>query len=601
VKIFITGADGLLGANLTRQLLARGDAVRALIAPGSRSAALDGLALERLEGDLLDSRFPLAQAINGCEAVFHCAAITDMWASPELTRRVNVEGTRRVLDACLEAGVRRLVMVGSASSFDSGPLARPGDETGGFPALYRGSAYQESKHEAADLTRRYVRERGLDAVIVAPTFLLGPHDSRPSGGELIWKFLLKRLTMVPPGGRCFAYAPDVAGAMIAALDRGRTGETYILGGTNLSYFDFFGKVARIAGAPVPGRILPGFLVLAAGRAASLAGKVSKRKLEFNADIARFSLMDAYYSSEKARRELGLNETPVETAIEDSIRSLREYGHLTLPYTEKFRGKVAVVTGGSRGVGFATARALALRGAKVVIGARGEARLEDSRARLERLGGEVLAVPGDVGYWDDAQKLIGAAIERFGRLDILVNNAGVSMRGRFDELAPAVSAQVVQTNLLGCIYPTQAAIAELKKTKGQVVFISSIGGLFGLPVASIYSATKKALTGLAESLRIELAPLGLHVGVVYLGFTEHDPEKRILAADGSAVLPDRPAHHTQAGAADQIVDLLVKRKSYIVMTPIGKLGAAIYRLSPTLVEKAMIWAMTSSWGIYKRFS
>lgn len=601
MKIFITGADGLLGANLTRQLIARGDTVRALIFPGCRLPALDGLAVERVEGDLLDDRFSLAEAMAGCEAVFHCAAITDMWADEAVTRRVNVHGTRRILDACLEAKVKRLVFVGSASSFTPGTIDRPGDEKAPFPELYHGVPYMESKHEAAELTRQYVRERGLDAVIVAPTFLLGPFDSRPSGGEMVRQFLQKRMTMTSPGGRNFVHAGNVAAAMIAALDRGRSGETYILGGPNLSYHEFFNRVAKIAGAPPVKRVLPGAVLLLMGNAASAIGNLLKKKMVFNRDIARFSLVETFYNPGKARTELGLPDTDIDVAIEDSIKSLIGYGHLALSHAEKFRGKVVVITGGSRGVGFALARALVLRGAKVAIGARGEKRLMDSKAKLERLGGEVVALAGDVADWDYARKLIAATVERFGRIDTLVNNAGVSMRGRLDELAPEVSAQVVRTNLLGSIYPTQAAIAHLQRSRGQVVFISSIGGIFGLPVASAYCATKKALTGFAESLRVEQAPHGLSAGVVYLGFTEHDPEKRILAADGSAVPPDRPAHHTQAGAAELILDLMAKRKRTIVMTPVGKLGAGIYRLSPAFVEKAMVWAMTSRWGIYKRFS
>ena len=523
------------------------------------------------------------------------------WADEAVTRRVNVHGARRILDACLEAKVRRLIMVGSASSFTPGPIDRPGAEDAPFPELYHGVPYMESKHEAAELTRQYVRERGLDAVIVAPTFLLGPFDSRPSGGEMVRQFLQKRMTMTSPGGRNFVHAGNVAAAMIAALDRGRVGETYILGGVNLSYFDFFNRVAKISGAPAVKRVLPGVALLAAGSAASAVGSLLKKKPVFNRDIARFSLVETFYNSDKAKRELGLPDTDIEVAIEDSIKSLIGYGHLALPHAEKFRGKVVVITGGSRGVGFALARALVLRGAKVTIGARGEKRLMDSKAKLERLGGEVLALAGDVADWDYAQKLVSATVERFGGIDILVNNAGVSMRGKLDELAPSVSEQVVRTNLLGSVYPTQAAITHLQRARGQVVFISSIAGIFGLPVASVYCATKKALTGFAESLRVEQAPHGLTAGVVYLGFTEHDPEKRILAADGSAVPPDRPAHHTQAGAAELIIDLMAKRKRSLVMTPVGKLGAGIYRLSPTVIEKAVTWAMNSRLGIYKKFS
>lgn len=266
----------------------------------------------------------------------------------------------------------------------------------------------------------------------------------------------------------------------------------------------------------------------------------------------------------------------------------------------FKDKVALVTGGSRGTGFATARDLVERGAKVVITARGEKRLLDSEKKLKELG-EAMAVTGDVGIWEDAERMVKAAIDNFGKLDILVNNAGVSMRGKFAELAPEVCTRVAQTNLMGCLYMSKAAIPHVLESKGHIVFISSIAGLFGLPGASIYCATKKALTGLAESMRLELIPEGVHVGVVYLGFTEHDPEKRIIAEDGSLVPPDRPAHHTQAYAASLIIKMLQKRKKQLIMTPAGNIGWLIYRLSPTIVEKAVLWAQSSQWGIYKKFS
>ncbi len=267
----------------------------------------------------------------------------------------------------------------------------------------------------------------------------------------------------------------------------------------------------------------------------------------------------------------------------------------------FEGKVALITGASRGVGFATARELVKRGAKVVITARGEKRLTDSKEKLVEMGGEVVSVVGDVGVWEDAQMMVRAAIDHFGRLDILVNNAGLSMRGKFAELSSDVCAQVTQTNLMGCMYLSKAAIDHIIESKGNIVFISSIAGLFGLPGASIYCSTKKALTGLAESMRIELIPEGVHIGVVYLGFTEHDPEKRIISADGALVPPDRPAHHTQTYAADLIVKMIEKRKRQLIMTPAGKIGWLMYRLSPTIVEKAVLWAQSSQWGIFKRFS
>ncbi len=269
--------------------------------------------------------------------------------------------------------------------------------------------------------------------------------------------------------------------------------------------------------------------------------------------------------------------------------------------DAFQDKVALISGASRGVGFATASELVKKGAKVVITARGKTRLESSVEKLAGMGGQVASVTGDVGKWEDARAMVDKALERFGRLDMLINNAGISMRGRFDELSPEVCTETITTNLLGSVYLTRAAMPHILETKGHVVFISSIAGIFGLPGASTYCASKGALTGFSESLRLELMPQGVHVGVVYLGFTEHDPEKRILAADGSKVLPDRPAYHTQAFAAGRIVRMMERRKRRLIMTSSGNLGWLFYRLFPGLLERLILWAQSSQWGIFKRFS
>ncbi|MBW1811166.1 MAG: SDR family oxidoreductase [Deltaproteobacteria bacterium] len=267
---------------------------------------------------------------------------------------------------------------------------------------------------------------------------------------------------------------------------------------------------------------------------------------------------------------------------------------------KFENKVALISGGSRGVGYAIANRLVDAGAKVVISARGAKRLEDSAARLRQKGGKVVAVTGDIGKWEDAKRMVNAAIDEFGRLDILVNNAGVSMRGDFADLSGEVCSRVIATNLTGSVNLSRIAMEHLIEARGSLVFISSIAGLFGLPGASVYCASKMALTGLCESLRLELIPKGVHVGVVYLGFTEHDPEKRILSASGELILPDRPAHHSQDKAGKLVVDLITKRKRQVVMTPIGSLGWFAHRLSPLLVEKVVLWAKESQIGLFKSF-
>lgn len=267
----------------------------------------------------------------------------------------------------------------------------------------------------------------------------------------------------------------------------------------------------------------------------------------------------------------------------------------------FTGKTVLISGGSRGVGLALARAFGKLGANIVITARGDKRLQHSRALLEEEGFAVLAVAGDVGKAADVQRLVDNTLERFGGIDILINNAGISMRGDFADLSAQLCETIIQTNLTGSVLLTRAAIHPLIEARGSIVFVSSIAGLFGLPGSTIYCAAKGALTGLAQSLRLELDRAGVHVGVAHLGFTEHDPEKRILAADGSGLAPDRPTHQTQAVAAEHIVSMIAKRRNKIVLTPIGKIANLIYRLAPGFVLWAIAKAKNSEWHVFQNFS
>ena len=601
MKAFVIGADGFLGGHVVRQLLAQNITVRAMLQAGSKAPGLDGLDIERVERDLLDDVEAIADSMEGCDVVLHLAAITDMWADAEIVWQVNYEGTRRVLDACLQCDIKRLVFCGSASSYHFGSMQNPGDETSPYPDAYKGLPYMESKYRAMELVKEYVRNQGLDAVIVAPTFMLGDLDFRPSSGELLRQFVKRRMASTSSGGRNFACVSDVAEAVVAAIEKGRKGESYILGGHNLTYLEFFRLAGGIIGVDLPRRVIPGFLLKGIGAIGSLFAHLSGRKVALNYTLAKLASCKTYYSSEKAQNELGLKQTPIEKGITDSFKSLISCGYIYEDERKNFEGKVALVTGASRGVGFSIAREFVKRGAKVLMSARGEKRLKESAKKLEALGGEVAIVTGDVGQIEDAKRMVDTAREHLGPIHFLVNNAGVSMRGRFNELTPDVAQNTIQTNLMGSIYPTLAAIEDIRRTRGNVVFISSIAGLFGLPGASTYCAGKAALTGLSESLRLELLPEGVHSGVVYLGFTEHDPEKRILAADGKKVLPDRPAHHTQAFAASLVVEMINKRKRKIIMTPAGVIGGLVYRIAPWFVEWAILKAQASQIGTFKKFS
>lgn len=325
-KVLVTGADGLLGSNLVRKLLARGDDVRVFVHPASKAPTLDGLAVEKVMGDITQAG-DVARAVAGAELVFHCAAVTDMRADPKIVWAVNLEGTRHVAEACLAHGVRRLLFTGSASSFQFGTRKAPGNEEGAFPAAYRSVDYMESKFAAMQLVRESVAAKGLDAVILAPTFMLGSFDARPSSGELIQQFLVRKLRFASPGCRNFVHVADVASAMAAAAERGRRGEAYLLAGSNLSYLDFFAAVAEEAGVAKPVGAVPSPVLRAAGLAGSGYERLSGKAALLNDRLAKFACLETCYTPARAVAELGMPQSPVEQGIRDAIASLRTYGHL----------------------------------------------------------------------------------------------------------------------------------------------------------------------------------------------------------------------------------------------------------------------------------
>jgi len=249
----------------------------------------------------------------------------------------------------------------------------------------------------------------------------------------------------------------------------------------------------------------------------------------------------------------------------------------------FQDKVALITGGGRGIGLATAELLASRGAKVVISDVNDDDLSVAAAGLTAQGATVMAARSDVSVDDDCRSVVSAALERFGRIDVLVNNAGVSIVAEFAQTRPEVARKLMDVNLMGTIYMTMAALDALKKSRGHIVFLGSVSGIRAIPEGGMYSASKAALRSLAESLRLELRPFGVHVGVIMPGFTTTDPRKTVMTGDGSARPINRPPHDTPQGVARAIARMIEKRRRERVLTPLGKLTSVMERLSPSLLD------------------
>jgi NAD(P)-dependent dehydrogenase (short-subunit alcohol dehydrogenase family) len=227
-----------------------------------------------------------------------------------------------------------------------------------------------------------------------------------------------------------------------------------------------------------------------------------------------------------------------------------------------RGKVALVTGGSSGIGRAAALRLARHGARVAVAARTVAALEEVADEIRTAGGEALAVPTDVTDEGQCRRAVEATVFKFGQLDLLLSCAGVSMRAEFAASDLAALEQVLRVNFLGTLYPTYHAIPAIKATRGSLVAVSSVTGKRGIPTYAMYGASKFAVQGLYESLRVELAPHGVHVGVFSPAFVDTPLRERVLGADGKPSSA-APASNFRLWPVEKCVEalisLIVRRK------------------------------------------
>ena len=251
------------------------------------------------------------------------------------------------------------------------------------------------------------------------------------------------------------------------------------------------------------------------------------------------------------------------------------------------GKVALITGSSRGIGRETAILFAEGGAIVVLNGRDEARLADTAGLLRERGFSVSTAAADVTDAEQCRAMVERVLGEYGRLDILVNNAGISMRGSFAELDPGVIETVTRTNVVGAALPTRYAVDAITRSRGSIVFISSLAGVRGFAGVSIYSAAKMALTGLAESLHVELTASGVHVGVLFVAFTENDPDKTVMGADGKPVRISRRASTTQRQVAVQLLRMIRRRRRKVYVTAAGKYLAFMQRYFPRLTDAVIL--------------
>jgi dihydroflavonol-4-reductase len=313
---------------LVRELLGRGHSIRAFVQPGRQQKTLEGLLIEKFSGNLLN-RDQVEKAAEGCQAIIHCAASTSVWPTrSEIVNTVNIEGTRNIIESVKKNKVDRLIYIGTANSFGFGTKEVPGVEGNPYKSDTYGLDYMDSKYKAQQLVLQEIKENGLPAVIVNPTFMFGPYDSNPSSGAMIVALYKGKVPGYTTGGRNYVCAKDAAVAIANALTKGRVGECYILGNQNLSYNEVFGKIASAIGVKPPSIPIPSLFAKLYGRIGSLMGTLSRKAPAISYPLSRIACDEHYYSPAKAVKELELPKTPVEVGIKESFEWLKENGYLT---------------------------------------------------------------------------------------------------------------------------------------------------------------------------------------------------------------------------------------------------------------------------------
>jgi dihydroflavonol-4-reductase len=313
--ILVTGATGFLGWHVTRQLLEAGHRVRALVRnPAANRLALGELAgVETMTGDLRDPD-SLARAVDGCGVVYHVAADYRLWAPrPEEMYRSNVAGTRNMLGAARKAGVERCVYTSTVGCVGF-PEGGVGNEESPVRLVDMNGPYKRSKFMAEAAAREFAKD-GFPVVIVNPTAPVGDHDFKPTPtGKMIVDFLRGNMPAFLDTGLNVVYAGDVAAGHLAACERGKSGERYILGGENLTLRQIFLALAEVTGIKAPRVRIPYAVAYAAGVASTGWAAVTGKEPRAPLDAVRMARKKMWVSSEKAARELGYTARPAVEAL-----------------------------------------------------------------------------------------------------------------------------------------------------------------------------------------------------------------------------------------------------------------------------------------------
>lgn len=328
MRALVTGATGFVGSAVARRLVAGGVEVRALVRAGSDRRNLEGVDCEIVTGDLTVPE-TLRRAVTRCEAVYHVAADYRLWVrDPDALYRTNVDGTKAVLRAAAASGARRIVYTSSVATIGFTPDGAPADEATPVTETDMIGHYKRSKFRAEEAVRRLIADERVPAVIVNPSTPFGPRDAKPTpSGRIVIDAAKGRMPVYVDTGLNVVHVDDVADGHLLALDKGRIGERYVLGGENMPLRDIVTIVAGMAGARPPLFRVPIGPLMPLAFLAELFGRLTGIEPRLTMDALRMARKRMYYASDKAKRELGYAPRPAVEALGDAVAWYRENGYL----------------------------------------------------------------------------------------------------------------------------------------------------------------------------------------------------------------------------------------------------------------------------------